>query len=50
MLGRVCDCGAIAKWREGAALRLGPELADPLGTLEVGEHQYAEEFGAGSRP
>jgi hypothetical protein len=26
-----------------------PELADPLGTLKVGEHEDVEQFGAGSR-
>ena len=30
------------------ALRVGPELADPVGSLEVGEHQDVKEFGAGS--
>jgi hypothetical protein len=25
-----------------------PELADPVGSLEVGEHQDVEQFGAGS--
>ena len=34
---------------EGAALRVAPELADPVGSLEVGEHEDVEEFGAGSR-
>ena len=33
---------------EGAALRVAPELADPVGPLEVGEHQDVEQFGAGS--
>ena len=31
---------------EGAALRVAPELADPLGSFEVGEHQDVEELGA----
>ena len=31
---------------KGAALLVGPELADPFGPLEVGEHQDVEEFGA----
>ena len=31
---------------EGAALRVRPEVSDPLDTLEVGEHEDAEEFGA----
>ena len=34
---------------EGAALRIGPELSDPVGSLEVGEHEDVEQFGAGSR-
>ena len=33
---------------EGAALRVAPELADPVGALEVGEHQDVQEFGTGS--
>ena len=33
----------------GAALRVGPELSDPFGSLEVGEHQDVEKLGAGSR-
>jgi hypothetical protein len=32
---------------EGAALRVASELADPVGSIEVGEHQDVEEFGAG---
>ena len=32
---------------EGAALRVAPELADPVGSLEVGEHQDVEQLGAG---
>jgi hypothetical protein len=35
---------------EGAGLRVPPELADPVGPVEVGEHQDVEELGAGSRP
>ena len=31
-----------------AALRVAPELADPVGSLEVGEHQDVEQLGAGS--
>jgi len=27
-----------------------PELSDPVGPVEVGEHQDVEQFGAGSRP
>jgi hypothetical protein len=34
---------------EGAAFRVAPELSDPVGTLEVREHQDVEELGAGSR-
>jgi hypothetical protein len=34
---------------EGATLRVAPELANPVGPLEVGEHEDVEEFGAGSR-
>jgi hypothetical protein len=33
---------------EGAALRVGPELADPLGALEVGKHEDVKQLGAGS--
>jgi hypothetical protein len=33
---------------ESAALRMAPELADPVGALEVREHEYVEELGAGS--
>jgi len=33
---------------EGAALRVAPELSDPVGSLEVGKHEDVEEFGAGS--
>jgi hypothetical protein len=29
---------------------VAPELTDPLGTLEVGEHEDVEQLGAGSRP
>jgi hypothetical protein len=35
---------------EGAALRVAPELSDPVGSLEVGEHQDVKELGAGSGP
>ena len=34
---------------EGAALRVAPELSDPVGPLEVGEHQDVEQLGAASR-
>jgi hypothetical protein len=33
---------------EGATLGVPPELADPVGLLEVGEHQDAEQLGARS--
>ena len=33
---------------EGATLRVTPELSDPVGTLEVGEHEDVEQLGAGS--
>ena len=35
---------------EGPALRVAPELADPVGAVEVGEHQDVEKLGAASRP
>jgi hypothetical protein len=34
---------------EAPSLRVPPELADPVGPLEVGEHQDVEQFGPGSR-
>jgi hypothetical protein len=34
---------------ERAALRVAPELADPVGTLEVGQHQDVQELVAWSR-
>jgi hypothetical protein len=33
---------------EGPALRVAPELADPVGLLEVGEHEDVKQLGAGS--
>ena len=33
---------------ERPALWVAPELADPVGSLEVGEHQDMEQLGAGS--
>ena len=33
---------------EGAAFRVAPELTDPVGPFEVGEHQDVEQLGAGS--
>ena len=35
---------------EGAALRATRELADPVGSLEVGRHEDVEQLGAGSDP
>jgi hypothetical protein len=35
---------------EGAALRIAPELADPVGPLEIGQHEDVEQFGAWSGP
>jgi hypothetical protein len=34
---------------EDAALGIGPELADPLGAVEVWQHQDVEKFGASGR-
>ena len=34
---------------EGAGLRIAPELSDPVGAVEVGEHQDVEQLGARSR-
>ena len=34
---------------EGAAIWVAPELSDPVGSLEVREHQDMEQLGAGSR-
>jgi hypothetical protein len=31
---------------DGAALWVAPELSDPLGSLEVGEHEDVEKLGA----
>ena len=33
---------------EGPALRVAPELADPVGAVEVGERQDVEQLSAGS--
>ena len=33
---------------EGAALQVALELSDPVGPLEVGEHQDVKELGSGS--
>ena len=35
---------------EGPRLRVPPELADPVGSIEVGEREDVEQLGAGSRP
>ena len=45
---------ALSSWvdqefGEDAALWVAPELTDPVGSLEVGEHQDVEQLGAGSR-
>jgi hypothetical protein len=40
---------SIRSSAEGAALWVAPELSDPVGSLEVGEHEDVEDFGAGSR-
>jgi hypothetical protein len=32
--------------REGPDLRIAPELSDPVGSLEVGEHEDVEQLGA----
>jgi hypothetical protein len=34
---------------EGAALRVAPVLPDPVGSVEVGEHEDVEQLGAGSQ-
>ena len=34
---------------EGAALQVALDLTDPVGSVEVGEHQDVEKLGAGSR-
>jgi hypothetical protein len=36
--------------REGPTLRVAPERADPVGPVEVGEHQDVERLGTWSRP
>jgi hypothetical protein len=33
---------------EGATLWVAPELSDPVGSLEVGQHQDVEQLGARS--
>jgi hypothetical protein len=32
-----------------AKVRVAPELADPVGALEVGKHKNVKQLGAGSR-
>jgi hypothetical protein len=39
---------SIRSFGEGPALRVAPELADPVGPVEVGQHQDVEKLGAGS--
>ena len=34
---------------EGATLRVAPELSDPVGSLEVGEHEDVEQLGGDQR-
>jgi hypothetical protein len=34
---------------EGTALWVAPELTDPVGPLDIGEHHDVEELGAGNR-
>ena len=34
---------------EGATIWVAPELTDPVGSIEVGEHQDVEQLGSGSR-
>ncbi len=41
---------SISSSAKGAALWVAPELADPVGSLEVGEHQHVEQLGAGGGP
>jgi hypothetical protein len=33
---------------QGATLRVAPELTDPVGSLEVGQHEDVEQLGAWS--
>ena len=45
---RLGDCRVIdQQLGEGPALRVAPELADPVGPLEVGEHQDVEKLRVG---
>src|SRR4029453_11800769 len=45
----VPDC-LDQEFGEGATLRVAPELADPVDTVEVEEHEDVEQLGAGSTP
>jgi hypothetical protein len=45
---READVLVYQKLGEGATLRVAPELADPVGSLEVGEHEDVEQLGAWS--
>jgi hypothetical protein len=40
---------SISKSAVGAALRIAPELADPLDAIEIGETEDVEEFGTSRR-
>jgi hypothetical protein len=46
--GRPCPPRIDQQLGEGATLWVAPELADPVGSVEVGEHQDVEKLGAGS--
>ena len=35
---------------EGATLGVASEFSDPVGSVEVGQHEDVEQLGAGSRP
>jgi hypothetical protein len=40
---------SISSSAKGAALRVTPELSDPVGSLEAGELEDVEKFGSGSQ-
>jgi hypothetical protein len=41
---------AVDQWLgEGATFRVAPELSDPVGSLEVGQHEDVEQLGASRR-
>jgi len=40
---------SISSSARARLFRVAPELGDPVGSLEVGEHQDVEQLGAGSR-